>query len=109
MTPHAYGNALERVRAAIVAAAVTVDVVDVGVGFPSVYPGLEPTDLEHYFETIHRGFESLPISYSAELWAAPGRAICTEYSTARVPLTKRPGRSERRRGQNKGAGTERLR
>src|SRR3546814_5220420 len=67
MTPHAYGNALERVRAAIVAAAVTVDVVDVGGGFPSVYPGMEPTDLEHYFDTIHRGFESLPISYSAEL------------------------------------------
>src|SRR3546814_16715519 len=74
MTPHAYGNALERVRAAIVAAAVTVDVVDVGGGFPSVYPGMEPTDLEHYFDTIHRGIESLPISYSAELWAEQGRA-----------------------------------
>src|SRR3546814_4051701 len=44
MTPHAYGNALERVRAAIVAAAVTVDVVDVGGGFSSVYSGMEPTD-----------------------------------------------------------------
>ncbi|API58984.1 decarboxylase [Tardibacter chloracetimidivorans] len=89
MTPHAYGNALERVRAAIVAAAVTVDVVDVGGGFPSVYPGMEPTDLEHYFDTIHRGFESLPISYSAELWAEPGRALCAEYSSVLVRVEKR--------------------
>ncbi len=36
MTPFAYVQALERVRAAIVDAAVTVDIVDVGGGFPSV-------------------------------------------------------------------------
>ncbi len=89
MTPQAYGNALERVRAAIVAASVTVDVVDVGGGFPSIYPGMEPTDLENYFETIHRGFESLPISYSAELWAEPGRALCAEYSSVLVRVERR--------------------
>src|SRR3546814_19720660 len=102
MTPHAYGNALERVRAAIVAAAVTVDVVDVGGGFPSVYPGMEPTDLEHYFDTIHRGFESLPISYSAELWAEPGRALCAEYSNVLV-------RGETRRDDVPGSGGRRGR
>ena len=39
MTPAAYAEAMERVRAAIVEAAVTVDIVDVGGGFPSCYPG----------------------------------------------------------------------
>src|SRR3546814_5372149 len=48
-----------------------------------------PTDLENYFETIHRGFESLPISYSAELWAEPGRALCAEYSSVLVRVEKR--------------------
>ncbi|HEX7656993.1 MAG TPA: type III PLP-dependent enzyme, partial [Sphingomonas sp.] len=38
MTPEAYAAAMERVRLAIVEAAVTVDVIDVGGGFPSVYP-----------------------------------------------------------------------
>ena len=89
MAPQAYAQALEAVRAAIVAAAVTVDVVDVGGGFPSVYPGMEPGALEHYFETIHRGFESLPVSYSAELWAEPGRALCAEYSSVLVRVEKR--------------------
>ena len=91
MTPDAYANAMERVRQAIVEAAVTVDVIDVGGGFPSTYPGMEPPPLERYFDTIHRAFESLPISYSAELWAEPGRALCAEYSSLVVRVEKRRG------------------
>ena len=91
MTPQAYTDALEQVRAAIVDAAVTVDVIDVGGGFPSTYPGMEPPPLEAYFEAIHRAFESLPISYSAELWAEPGRALCAEYSSLIVRVEKRRG------------------
>jgi ornithine decarboxylase len=91
MTPYAYVQALERVRAAIAEAAVTVDIVDVGGGFPSVYPGLDPAPLEDYFQQIHRYFEMLPISYSAELWAEPGRALCAEYSSLIVKVEKRRG------------------
>jgi ornithine decarboxylase len=91
MTPEAYAQAMERVRAAIVDAAITVDVVDVGGGFPSSYPGMEPPPLDRYFETIHRAFESLPISYSAELWAEPGRALCAEYSSVIVRVERRRG------------------
>ncbi len=91
MSPEAYVQAMERVRAAIIDAAVTVDVVDVGGGFPSSYPDMEPPPLERYFETIHRAFESLPISYSAELWAEPGRALCAEYSSIVVRVERRRG------------------
>ncbi len=91
MTPQAYADAMEHVRAAIVEASVTVDIVDVGGGFPSVYPGMEPPALESYFETIHRCFEDLPISYSAELWCEPGRALCAEYASLIVKVEKRRG------------------
>lgn len=91
MTPFAYVQALDRVRAAIAEAAVTVDIVDVGGGFPSSYPGMEPPPLEDYFALIHRHFEALPISYSAELWAEPGRALCAEYSSMIVKVEKRRG------------------
>jgi len=91
MTPAAYADAMERVRAAIVEAAVTVDIVDVGGGFPSIYPGMEPPPLEAYFEVIHRAFEDLPISYSAELWCEPGRALCAEYASVLVRVEKRRG------------------
>ena len=89
MTPFAYVQALDRVRAAIAEAAVTVDIVDVGGGFPSCYPGMEPPPLEDYFAIIHRHFEALPIAYNAELWAEPGRALCAEYSSVIVRVEKR--------------------
>jgi len=91
MTPFAYVQALDRVRAAIAEAAVTVDIVDVGGGFPSSYPGMQPPPLEDYFAIIHRHFEALPISYNAELWAEPGRALCAEYSSIIVRVEKRRG------------------
>ncbi|MDB5726014.1 MAG: ornithine decarboxylase [Novosphingobium sp.] len=91
MTPFAYVQALERVRAAIVHAAVTVDIIDVGGGFPSIYPGMEPPPLEDYFGSIHRASESLPISYSSELWCEPGRALCAEYNSLIVKVERRRG------------------
>jgi ornithine decarboxylase len=91
MTPAAYSEAMGHVRDAIVEAAVTVDIVDVGGGFPSSYPGMEPPPLEAYFEVIHRAFENLPISYSAELWCEPGRALCAEYASLIVRVEKRRG------------------
>jgi len=91
MTPAAYAEAMSRVRDAIVEAAVTVDIVDVGGGFPSAYPGMEPPALENYFSVIHAAFEALPISYSAELWCEPGRALCAEYASLIVRVEKRRG------------------
>jgi ornithine decarboxylase len=91
MSPAAYGEAMQRVRDAIVEAAVTVDIVDVGGGFPSWYPGMEPPALDSYFQVIHLAFEDLPISYSAELWCEPGRALCAEYASVLVRVEKRRG------------------
>ena len=91
MSPQAYAEALSLVRAAIVQAGVTVDVVDVGGGFPSIYPGMDPSPMLGYFAVIHRAYEALPISYSAELWCEPGRALCAEYASVVVRVEKRKG------------------
>jgi len=91
MSSAAYAEAMARVRDAIVEAAITVDIVDVGGGFPSVYPGMEPPSLESFFSVIHAGFEALPISYSAELWCEPGRALSAEYGSLVVRVEKRRG------------------
>ena len=50
-----------------------------------------PPPLESYFEMIHSAFEALPISYSAELWCEPGRALCAEYASLLVRVEKRRG------------------
>ena len=91
MTPCAYVQALERVRIAIGEASVVIDMIDVGGGFPSVYPGMEPPPLEDYFQIIHQNFYNLPIAYNAELWCEPGRALCAEYSSLIVKVEKRRG------------------
>src|SRR5437764_6004870 len=91
MTPAAFAEAMTLVRQAIVEASVTVDIVDVGGGFPSSYPGMEPPPMETYFSVIHQAFEALPISYSAELWCEPGRALCAEYASVLVRVEKRRG------------------
>ena len=38
-----------------------------------------------------RRSNSLPISYSAELWCEPGRALCAEYASVLVRVEKRRG------------------
>jgi ornithine decarboxylase len=91
MTPFAYVQAIERVRAAIASSSVVIDIIDVGGGFPSLYPGMEPPPLEDYFDVIFRAAESLPISYSSELWCEPGRALCAEYSSLLAKVEKRRG------------------
>ncbi|BBC72835.1 decarboxylase [Altererythrobacter sp. B11] len=91
MTPFAYVQALERTRAAIADSGVVIDMIDVGGGFPSVYPDMEPPPLEDYFQIIHRNFEALPIAYNAELWCEPGRALSAEYSSMIVRVEKRRG------------------
>lgn len=91
MSPFAYVQALDRVRAIIADASVVIDMIDVGGGFPSVYPGMEPPPLEDYFKIIHQHFYALPIAYNAELWCEPGRALCAEYSSMIVRVEKRRG------------------
>ncbi len=91
MTPFAFVQALDRTRAAIAEASVVIDMIDVGGGFPSIYPGMEPPPLEDYFAIIHQHFYALPIAYNAELWCEPGRALCAEYSSMIVKVEKRRG------------------
>ena len=90
MRPSAYEAAMSQVGRAIKKAGVFVDIVDVGGGFPSVYPGMVPPDLQEYADAIHRGFNEMPVSETTELWCEPGRALVAESSSVlcRVDLRK---------------------
>ncbi|MFC5372975.1 type III PLP-dependent enzyme [Brevundimonas faecalis] len=90
MRPTAYEAAMSQVGRAIKKAGVFVDIVDVGGGFPSVYPGMVPPDLQEYADAIHRGFNEMPVSETTELWCEPGRALVAESSSVlcRVDLRK---------------------
>ncbi|MEG2312722.1 type III PLP-dependent enzyme [Brevundimonas sp.] len=87
MRPSAYEAAMTQVGRAIKKAGVFVDIVG---GFPSVYPGMVPPDLQEYADAIHRGFAEMPVSETTELWCEPGRSIVAESSSilCRVDLRK---------------------
>ena len=90
MRPSAYEAAMAQVGRAISRAGVFVDIVDVGGGFPSVYPGMVPPDMQEYADAIHRGFNEMPVSETTELWCEPGRALVAESTSllTRVELRK---------------------
>jgi ornithine decarboxylase len=78
MAPAAFSHALRTVSQQIVHAGVLVDVIDVGGGFPSRYPGMEPPPLSAYVDEIRMAFEQVVVGWHCELWAEPGRALVAE-------------------------------
>lgn len=90
MRPDSYRYAMLEANRAIVRAGVVADVVDVGGGFPAIYPGMTPPALSRYLDTISETFESMFVAQNAQLWAEPGRALVAEAGSvvARVELRK---------------------
>jgi ornithine decarboxylase len=90
MRPTAYQAAMASASRSLVRAGVFADVVDVGGGFPSVYPGMVPPSLGDYFDSIDRGFAEMMVHETTELWCEPGRALVAESSSVltRVELRK---------------------
>lgn len=90
MEPNAYRIAMQQANRAIVEAGVVVDIVDVGGGFPAIYPGMNPPPMIEYVDIIRDEFEEMFVAQNAELWAEPGRAMVAEAGAvvARVELRK---------------------
>ncbi|HRE43504.1 MAG TPA: type III PLP-dependent enzyme [Terricaulis sp.] len=90
MRPDAFRQAMDGVDRAIVKAGVVVDIVDIGGGFPAIYPGMTPPPMIDYINTIKSRFEDMLIAQNAVLWAEPGRALVADAASivARVELRK---------------------
>ena len=90
MRPTAYQAAMAQASRSLVRAGVFADIVDVGGGFPSVYPGMVPPAMEDYVDSIHRGFEDMKVHETTELWCEPGRALVAESTSilTKVELRK---------------------
>jgi ornithine decarboxylase len=91
MRPTAYQAAMAQASRALVRAGVFADVVDVGGGFPSVYPGMIPPGLADYMDSIHRAFAEMMVHETTELWCEPGRALVAESSSILVKVELKKG------------------
>lgn len=91
MRPTAFQAAMAQANRAIVRAGVMVDIIDVGGGFPSVYPGMMPPAMADYIDSIDRGFAEMSVHEDTELWCEPGRALVAEASSVLTKVELRKG------------------
>lgn len=90
MKPSAWAQAMADASRVIIAAGVTVDIVDVGGGFPAIYADKTPPEMDDYVAMVMRSFENMFVLENAELWCEPGRALVAESESllVRVDLAK---------------------
>ena len=65
------------------------DFINVGGGFPSVYPDLRPQPLESYINEIKKAFDNLKLENRPKLLCEPGRALVAESGSTIVKVVLR--------------------
>ncbi len=62
------------------------DVINIGGGFPSIYPDLIPEPLENYMIEIKESLKSLRLEKMPEIFCEPGRALVAESGSTIVKV-----------------------
>ena len=65
------------------------DIINVGGGFPAVYPDLKPGSLNDYMDEIKKSLKNLKLSKLPEIICEPGRAIVAESGSTIVKVILR--------------------
>ncbi len=90
LDPLAWRRAIQLAGEIIRASGVTVDVLDVGGGFPAAYPDQVPPPLGAFFAEIEASTQALDLPHLA-LWAEPGRALVANGASIVVQVQLRRG------------------
>ena len=72
--PNVYVRHIEAAHRIAKSAGVHIGKLNVGGGFPSIYPGMTPPDMSLYFSTIHDATRDLIKTHGCQLLAETGRA-----------------------------------
>eukprot|EP01059_Diplonema_ambulator_P008963 TRINITY_DN18739_c0_g1_i3.p1 TRINITY_DN18739_c0_g1~~TRINITY_DN18739_c0_g1_i3.p1 ORF type:complete len:395 (+),score=-87.82 TRINITY_DN18739_c0_g1_i3:417-1601(+) len=91
MSPQSYADALRIVRDLVKDASIPLDYLNVGGGFPSIYPDSTPPPLSDYFETIVDSYYNFFDTRAVRLLAEPGRALVAESMSLIVRVDLRKG------------------
>ena len=89
LDPTAYKIALQKIKKITCAANISIDIIDVGGGFPSLYPGQEPAPLADYFSEIETALTEISLPNNFEIWCEPGRALVAEAGSIIVHVDAR--------------------
>ena len=91
MHPISYAKGIRDVGNIIKKTKIIPDIINVGGGFPSIYPDLNPQSLDNYINEIKKAIHNLKLENEPELLCEPGRALVAESGSTivRVVLRKK--------------------
>ncbi len=89
MHPISYAKGIREVGNIIKKTKIIPDFINVGGGFPSVYPDLRPQPLEDYIKQIKKAFDNLKLENKPKLLCEPGRALVAESGSSIVKVILR--------------------
>ncbi len=91
MHPISYAKGIKEVGNIIKKTKIIPDYINVGGGFPTIYPDLIPQHINNYFEEIKKSLKNLKLEKLPEIICEPGRAIVAESGSTivRVNLRKK--------------------
>ncbi len=91
MHPISYAKGIAEIGSIIKKTKIVPDYINVGGGFPTIYPDLVPQSLDNYFEEIKKSLKKLKLDKIPEIICEPGRAIVAESvsTIVRVNLRKK--------------------
>ena len=84
-----YSKGIREVRDIIKKTKVIPDIINIGGGFPAIYPDLKPEPLIKYMEEIKKGIKNLKLNKLPEIMCEPGRAIVAESGSSIVKVILR--------------------
>jgi ornithine decarboxylase len=91
MHPISYAKGISEIGNIIKKTKIIPDFINVGGGFPTIYPDLVPHNLIEYFDEIKKGLENLKLEKMPKIICEPGRALVAESGSTivRVNLRKK--------------------
>ena len=91
MHPISYSKGINEIGNIIKKTKILPDYINVGGGFPTIYPDLIPQSMDSYFNEIKKGLEKLKLEKLPEIICEPGRALVAESGSTivRVNLRKK--------------------
>ena len=89
MHPISYAKGISEIGNIIKKTKIIPDVINIGGGFPTIYPDLIPPSLDSYFNEIKTALEKLKLNKMPEIICEPGRALVAESGSTIVKVNLR--------------------
>tara|TARA_B100001057_G_scaffold8129_1_gene7442 strand:+ start:1645 stop:2829 length:1185 start_codon:yes stop_codon:yes gene_type:complete len=91
MHPISYHKGITEIGSIIKKTKISPDYINVGGGFPTIYPDLIPQSLDNYLQEIKKSLKNLNLDNKPEIICEPGRALVAESGSTivRVNLKKK--------------------